>query len=416
MRSGGFVNSITIDKRDRKHLVACFSNYGLVSIWESTDAGITWQAIAGNLEETASGSGNGPAVNWVGIVPFDGSSNILVAATSTGLYFTPSTNGMSTVWTPTALEELGNVPCDMVATRVSDKRIAVASHGRGVLIGTIQTLPEKPGTTSLISPADSKRGILTDTVLTWNAAPQAVSYTVRLSVDGKPTLAKTVQGVTDTKLAVNGLEQGPVKYTWNVEPYGGGGAGQVSESWTFMTAVKPPVLIQPVNGEKDIVQANLVWQRVPQATTYGVEVSPNAAFNPVLVHVDNLVDTSILVRGLENNRRYFWRVRCANEDATGIYAERSSFVTGLLTAVTQYNDDRSMLGPNPATDRIAVTSSDLDGATVSLSDATGRILLQQPAHGNRVELDLKNIPAGLYTVLVRKQGNTAQSYLFTKIQ
>jgi hypothetical protein len=416
MRSGGFVNSITIDKRDRKHLVACFSNYGLISIWETFDAGATWQAIAGNLEEAPSGSGNGPAVNWVGIVPYDATSNILVAATSTGLYFTPNTNGMSTVWTPTAVNELGNVPCDMVVTRPSDKRIAVASHGRGVLIGSITTLPEKPLATTLVSPSTNVRGILPDTVLTWNPSASAVSYTVRLQVEGRPELARTIQGVAGTKLDVKGLAQGPVTYSWNVEPYGGGGAGPVSETWSFSTAVRPPALLLPANGEKDVVQAQLAWERVPQAASYGIEVAPNAAFNPVVVHIDNHLDTSILVRGLDNNKRYFWRVRSANTDAVGVYSERSAFVTGVLSDVAENMEVACVVRPNPTTDRIVVTYAELTGAIVVLCDVTGRTLQQHVAQGSQLELDLRTLSAGSYTLLVRKEGKTTQSYSVTKIQ
>lgn len=415
MRSGGYVNSITIDQRDRKHLVACFSNYGLISIWETTDAGSTWAPIAGNLEEAPSGSGNGPAVNWVGIVPYDSVSNILVAATSTGLYFTPSTNGMSTVWTPTAVDELGNVPCDMVVTRTGDRRIAVASHGRGVLVGTIRTLPEKPASTTLVSPSTMTRGVLPDTVLTWKPSASAVSYTVRLTVDNQPTLNRTIQGVADTKLEVKGLQQGPIMYSWNVEPYGGGGAGPVSETWSFLTAVRPPVLREPLNGAKDVVQVLLTWENVPQAASYGVEVSPNAAFNPVLVHVDNHTDTSILVRGLDNNKRYFWRVRSANADATGVYSERSSFVTGVLTTVDDAENDVTV-GPNPMSTECSITSADLVGSVISIYSSDGKRVRMIEAHTQRVSVDVSDLPNGAYTLVIMRGGRTNVHYSLTKIQ
>ena len=415
MRSGGFVNSITIDKRDRKHLVACFSNYGLISIWETFDAGTTWQAIAGNLEEAPSGSGNGPAVNWVGIVPHDSVSNVLVAATSTGLYFTPSTNGMSTVWTPTAVNELGNVPCDMVVTRASDKRIAIASHGRGVLVGTIRTLPEKPTSTTLVSPTSTTRGVLPDTVLTWNASASAISYTVRLTVDNQPALNKTIQGVSDTKLEVKGLAQGPVMYSWNVEPYGGGGAGPISETWTFQTAVRPPVLREPLNGARDVVQAMLTWENVRQAASYGIEVSPNAAFNPVIVHIDNYQDTSILVRGLENNKRYFWRVRSANADATGVYGERSSFVTGVLTNVAEQREG-VIVGPNPMSTTCRVTSPELIGSTIHMYTSDGKLVRAIESATQSLSIDVADLPNGAYTLVISRGGRTIVHYSLTKIQ
>jgi hypothetical protein len=292
----------------------------------------------------------------------------------------------------------------------------VASHGRGVLVGSITTLPEKPQATTLVSPSTNVRGILPDTVLTWNSSASAVSYTVRLQVEGRPDLARTIQGVTDTKLDVKGLVQGPVTYSWNVEPYGGGGAGPISDTWTFSTAVRPPALLVPANGEKDVLQANLTWERLPQATSYGIEVSPNAAFNPVIVHIDNHPDTSILVRGLDNNKRYFWRVRSANADAVGIYSERSAFVTGVLSDVAGQPDVDCIVRPNPTADRIVVTYAELDGSVVVLCDVAGRIMQQHVAQGSQLELDLRMLSAGSYTLLIRKQGMTTQSYSVTKIQ
>ena len=175
----GYLNSLTVDQRDADHVIATFSNYGVISIYESFDGGENWRGISGNLEENPNGSGSGPAVNWVEIVPYDDDTDVLLAGTSTGLFMTSQTNGMSTVWTHIATETIGTVPIDMLVTRYSDKRVAVGTHGRGVYFGTINDLPtEVPQRPSLILPANEARGVVSghDTPLECHAG--CVSYSL----------------------------------------------------------------------------------------------------------------------------------------------------------------------------------------------------------------------------------------------
>ncbi|MFN9150648.1 MAG: T9SS type A sorting domain-containing protein [Bacteroidota bacterium] len=405
MRSGAYVNSITIDPRDRNHLVTCLSNYGVVSIFESFDAGDTWQAIAGNLEENLSGAGNGPAVNWASIRPYDDSTTVIVAATSTGLYFTPKTNGMSTVWTPTATEELGNVPCDMVVTRMSmdpkaDKMIAVATHGRGTWWGQITSLPAKPSRVELSSPPDTRRGILPDTVLTWKPAPGAVSYSVFVSAEADSTLNTVYQGIREPQFRLQNLRQGYRRYTWSVEPYGAGGAGPASTQWSFVTAVRPPALLLPAAGAIDVSPVALTWERVPGALRYDVEVSTNASFRPVIASATALADTTFAVRGLESSKRYFWRVRSIDDDATGVFSERQSFLTGTITSVAEADADQGFIAPNPASNRLTILPpSDVGGVyEIEIMSTDGKRAGFYRSAGGTQTLDVSHLARGVYSV------------------
>lgn len=407
MRSGAYVNSITIDPRDRNHLVACFSNYGVVSIYETFDAGDTWQAIAGNLEENASGTGNGPAVHWVAIRPYNDTTTVLVAATSTGLYLTPKTNGMSTVWTPTATEELGNVPCDMVVTRMStsstaDRAIAVATHGRGTWWGEIESLPDRPGSTELTSPRATSRGILPDTVLTWKPAQGAVSYALHLQCLDDPRRDTVYSAIRETSFAVRDLLQGPVRYTWSVEAYGAGGVGPRSDTWTFTTAVRPPKLLSPEPSASGVAPVVLVWEAVPGALRYDVEVSPNASFKPVVARADALADTVFTPLGLESAKRYFWRVRSSDNDAMGVYSDRQSFVTGTITSVSDSPMSKILVQPNPAVTKITITPP-IEGQRyqVELVTVTGNLVRRLEVAGGVATVDVSDIASGRYFLRVK---------------
>ena len=85
----GYVASIAIDPSDGNNVLVIFSNYGVVSLYSTTNAGSSWTSVAGNLEEHADGSGNGPSCRWAAIVPGSG----YLVGTSTGLY---STSGAGT--------------------------------------------------------------------------------------------------------------------------------------------------------------------------------------------------------------------------------------------------------------------------------------------------------------------------------
>ncbi|MBU3678011.1 MAG: T9SS type A sorting domain-containing protein [Candidatus Kapabacteria bacterium] len=416
MRSGAFINSVSIDPRNREHVVVCLSNYGVVSIFETFDAGDTWQAIAGNLEENLSGVGNGPAVNWAAIRPYDDSITVLIAATSTGLYFTPRTNGMSTVWTPTATEELGNVPCDMVVTRMSmspkaDKTIAVATHGRGTWWGEITSLPARPSRVELASPPDMRRGILPDTVLTWKAAAGAVSYSVFLECAGDTTRNASYQGIRETSFKVQNLKQGPERYTWTVEPYGAGGAGERAQQWSFSTAIRPPALLKPAAAATDVSPVVLVWERVPGARRYDVEVAANAGFKPIVASASALADTSYAVPGLESAKRYFWRVRSIDDDATGVFSDRQSFVTGTITGVADVDSDAGAVSPNPAHNRLTIAQpTGTDGQyVIELVAIDGRSIRRVDSSGGSTTIDVSDIASGQYIVRVTANGVTKSS-------
>ncbi len=413
-----FVNSLTVHPSNPDHIYACFSNYGVVSIWESTNAGVKWTPISGNLEEQISGAGSGPAVNWLAVATMSDATLVLVAATSTGVYFTPQTNGMSTVWTQASPDEIGNVPCDMVIARQSDGQIAVASHGRGTFTGRITSLPDRPARVQLRTPVNMDRGIGLDTTLTWTPAKGATSYTVRLWRVDRPDSVAVFSGITAAFLDVT-LEAGPVQYFWNVEAYGGGGGGGASESWSFLTQIRPPVLVSPAVGATAVTAVDLVWNRVPMAVGYGVEVGSNAAFNPVVAKVDELADTTVRVRGLDNNKRYFWRVRAQDIDATGPFSDRRSFVTGILTSVDTHEQNNASLRvePNPASDHVTLCSP-FEASTswnLRITTVDGRDVYQQMCAAQCLDVSLATFAAGTYVVTV-SQGTAVRSRSFSIVK
>ncbi|RYD75866.1 MAG: T9SS type A sorting domain-containing protein, partial [Sphingobacteriales bacterium] len=135
--SGAYLNNITIDPENADKVIAVFSNYNVQSVFYSTNGGTSWIAVSGNLEQFASGSGNGPSCRWAAILPVK-DKRAYFMATSTGLYSTDSLQGAKTTWTLQSPEGIGNTVCNMIDTRTSDGLVVVATHGNGAYSSHIQ--------------------------------------------------------------------------------------------------------------------------------------------------------------------------------------------------------------------------------------------------------------------------------------
>ncbi|MBO3700187.1 FlgD immunoglobulin-like domain containing protein [Roseivirga sp. E12] len=141
----GYIRSIAVDPLNADELLVSFSNYGIPSVFRSTNGGQSFEDVSGTLEENPSGEGNGPSVRWVTIVPLDDGSKLYMAATSTGLYSTGIMNGQSTNWLIESAEGIGNAVVNMIDYRRVDGKIVAATHGRGMFTSQIGNVePPEP--------------------------------------------------------------------------------------------------------------------------------------------------------------------------------------------------------------------------------------------------------------------------------
>lgn len=131
----GYISSIAVDPNDGDKLVVSYSNYEVKSIWYSEDGGASWASISGNLEENADGSGAGPSVRDLEILPDGFGENYYFAATSVGLFMTSSLNGDNTIWEQQAVDQIGNVVVASIESRPIDGAVLAATHGNGVFKG-----------------------------------------------------------------------------------------------------------------------------------------------------------------------------------------------------------------------------------------------------------------------------------------
>ena len=155
----GNVNNIYVDPTDANRVFVSFSNYGIISLFMTDNAGETWTNISGNLEENADGTGNGPSVRWFAM---NGNNDGYWVGTSTGLYYTYRLRGAKTYWFKEPFR-IGNNVVAQVKTR-ADGFIAAAIHGNGVYSAKF-CVHERP------TPQLSRVRLLADIIAPTNSDP-----------------------------------------------------------------------------------------------------------------------------------------------------------------------------------------------------------------------------------------------------
>jgi len=116
----GNINNIALGESN-DHLMVIYSNYGVVSVWETIDGGATWNNKEGNLPDIP--------IRWALYNPANYDEVLL--ATDLGVWSTDKVSDAVPAWEPTN-EGLSNVRCDMLKYRSSDGLVVLATHGRGL--------------------------------------------------------------------------------------------------------------------------------------------------------------------------------------------------------------------------------------------------------------------------------------------
>ncbi len=127
----GYISTIAVDPNNGNNVLVGFSNYSILSLFFSSNGGTSWTEVAGNLEENADGSGRGPSIRSVKILPVTG-GYVYIAATSIGLFTTSNFNGRNTVWAVESPNEIGNTIVESVDIREIDGTVVAGTFGKGV--------------------------------------------------------------------------------------------------------------------------------------------------------------------------------------------------------------------------------------------------------------------------------------------
>nr|WP_321412484.1 T9SS type A sorting domain-containing protein [uncultured Carboxylicivirga sp.] len=186
---GSYPYYIAVNPYDADEIIVVFANYGVPSLFHSTDGGATFTIIDGNLAATEALPG--PSIRSAAILNWNGVKTYYVS-TSIGAYETSTLAGASTQWTNIDSNNLGNVVCNRVKASEFDGKVIVATHGRGLFTGESanplyisEKLPNLDRLTTSLSDAINisnvfghKTGADITLTLASNSTPSAVSASI----------------------------------------------------------------------------------------------------------------------------------------------------------------------------------------------------------------------------------------------
>ncbi|HNP20281.1 MAG TPA: T9SS type A sorting domain-containing protein [Fulvivirga sp.] len=119
----GYISSIDVGS-DVNTILVTISNFGLPSVWITTDGGSTWSDIERNLPDMP--------VRWGRLNPSD--DNKVIIATEMGVWGLENVESENEEWKSYNIG-LPLIRVDMIDLRASDNTILAATHGQGIFIG-----------------------------------------------------------------------------------------------------------------------------------------------------------------------------------------------------------------------------------------------------------------------------------------
>ncbi len=197
-------------------------------------------------------------------------------------------------------------------------------------------IPNAPTAPALLLPANNATGVTVPATLRWNVSSSATAYRLQVATDaGFTSTVYDDSTLTDTTASVGTLGS-KTTYYWRVAGKNAAGFGAFATARQFQTVLGTPAQLSPSNGATgQAVPVTLRWNKVANATSYGVQVATNNTFSSGVVLDDGAVsDTVRVVTGLAATTQYYWRVKAKDASSEGAYTGARSFTTSVAAPVT----------------------------------------------------------------------------------
>ncbi|MFA6262124.1 MAG: T9SS type A sorting domain-containing protein [Bacteroidia bacterium] len=205
-----YIQCIVQHPKNANRLFVVFSNYGVLSIFYSSDGGSTWNPVSGNLEQNPDGSGFGPACLWLAIANIR-NIDIYYVGTTTGLYATKILGGTATTWTRQAPESIGYSIVTHMEHRALDGMFAISTLGAGVYTAYVQSLNESVSEEDLIQAKITAFPVPVKDFLRFDPEQPASTYTI-FDLQGR-----TVHSGTMLNNAINTSALNPGMYVLQLQ-------------------------------------------------------------------------------------------------------------------------------------------------------------------------------------------------------
>lgn len=136
-----------------------------------------------------------------------------------------------------------------------------------------------------------------------------------------------------------------INYYWHVQAYEGAITKKWSQTYVFKGSIKAPIHVSPKDFERNVSIFNLVWESIPEAEKYLVQISLDSTFLQIYKEYDNITAASQLVELPDYQTVYHWRLAAFHNGCRGPWSNSSRFTTSLKIPRLIYPADKSENNP-----------------------------------------------------------------------
>lgn len=135
--TAAYISCIAVDPDNADDVTVVYSNYNIYSMFRSLNGGQSWIKVAGKLESAVAGTGSGPSLRWLSILPLPDGKRKYFCGTSVGLYSADTlivhqSPTIGTNWVLESPDLIGTTVVPFVDVRPIDGYVVAATHGIGM--------------------------------------------------------------------------------------------------------------------------------------------------------------------------------------------------------------------------------------------------------------------------------------------
>lgn len=275
------------------------------------------------------------------------------------------------------------------------------------------TIPDPP---KLISPTNGEVITSKMPTLVWEDAA-GVDYSWKIEVAKDMDFGDIIfsENPRMTNTLEFDYELEPGNYFWHVAVHNGEAWSEWSQTWYFVIegeviVLDPPTLLEPADGSQDVYpfDATFSWENDEKATIWVIDIAEDEDFELSFITQETETN-SIVIRDLEPQTTYYWRVISSDGTNVSEWSETRSFTTIPVDNVQNvYSGNMMKISPNPAQDFIQI-KLDFDGnqkAEFEIRDIKGNLLLSEELGmigGNTLNMErsISNFASGKYFAIVK---------------
>ncbi len=149
---------------------------------------------------------------------------------------------------------------------------------------------------------------------------------------------------------------------------------------TTYAFLEVPELISPANESEDMPSdVSLKWNWTGPPASFSIQVAKDEGFENLIVDLVNYGSTEYFLWGLDNNTKYYWRLRSSNESSISKWSGAWWFKTHKGSSVHSGNIVDINIFPNPVGNVLYITGDDVDRISrISIVSILGKILILEP--------------------------------------